>query len=70
MTEIHTYRCDVCGKEFAFEDECRKHEMKCKTAGLTKSPSKQAGRLFVGAKSRVSIYRTKPPKISLKFCAF
>lgn len=37
---------------------------------INKSPSKQAGRLFVDAKSRISIYRTKPPKISLKFCAF
>ena len=37
MTEIHTYLCDVCGKDFAFEDECRKHELKCKTAGLEKS---------------------------------
>lgn len=27
MTEIHTYRCDVCGKEFDDEDNCRKHEM-------------------------------------------
>lgn len=25
MTEIHTYRCDVCGKNFDFEDDCRKH---------------------------------------------
>ena len=37
MTEIHAYRCDVCGKEFAFEDDCRKHEMEHKTAGLEKS---------------------------------
>ena len=34
MTEIHTYRCDVCGKEFAFEDECREHEMEHITAKL------------------------------------
>ncbi len=27
MTEIHTYRCDVCGQTFDFEDDCRKHEM-------------------------------------------
>ena len=27
MTEIHTYRCDVCGKTFDDEDDCRKHEM-------------------------------------------
>ena len=37
MTEIHTYRCDVCGKTFDDEDDCRKHEMKCKTTGLEKS---------------------------------
>lgn len=37
MTEILTYRCDVCGKEFAFENECREHELKCKTTGLEKS---------------------------------
>lgn len=27
MTEIHTYRCDVCGKTFNDEDGCRRHEM-------------------------------------------
>ena len=27
MTEIHTYRCDVCGKEFNDYEDCRKHEM-------------------------------------------
>lgn len=27
MIEKHTYQCEVCGKEFAFEDECREHEM-------------------------------------------
>lgn len=37
MIEKHTYQCEVCGKEFAFEDECREHEMKHKTAGLEKS---------------------------------
>lgn len=37
MIEKYTYQCEVCGKEFAFEDECREHEMKCKTAGLEKS---------------------------------
>lgn len=37
MIEIHTYRREVCGKEFAFEDECREHEMKCKTARLENS---------------------------------
>lgn len=40
MIEKHTYQCEVCGKEFAFKDECREYELKCKTAGLTKSPSK------------------------------
>lgn len=34
MTEIHTYRCDICGKTFAFEDECREHEMEHITAKL------------------------------------
>lgn len=37
MTEITTYKCDVCGKEFTFEDECLAHELKCKTAGLEDS---------------------------------
>lgn len=37
MTEIHTYRCDICGKDFNFEDDCRKHEMEHKTAGLETS---------------------------------
>ena len=27
MTEIYTYRCDICGKTFDDEDDCRKHEM-------------------------------------------
>ena len=27
MTEIHTYRCDVCGKTFDDEEDCRRHEM-------------------------------------------
>lgn len=34
MIEKHIYQCEVCGKEFAFEDECFAHELKCKTAGL------------------------------------
>ena len=34
MTEIHTYRCDVCGKTFDDEDDCRKHEMEHITAKL------------------------------------
>ncbi len=37
MIEITTYKCEVCGKEFAFEDECRAHELKCKTEGLENS---------------------------------
>lgn len=37
MTEIHTYRCDVCGKIFDDEDDCRKHEMEHKTAELKTS---------------------------------
>lgn len=37
MTEIHTYRCNICGKDFDDEDDCRKHEMEHKTAGLEKS---------------------------------
>lgn len=27
MTEIYTYRCDICGKMFDDEDNCHKHEM-------------------------------------------
>ena len=34
MTEIHTYRCDVCGKTFDDEDDCRKHEMEHNAAKL------------------------------------
>ena len=34
MTEIHTYRCDVCGKTFDDEDDCRKHEMEHNVAKL------------------------------------
>ena len=34
MTEIHTYRCDVCGKTFDDEYECREHEMEHITAKL------------------------------------
>ena len=26
MIEKHIYQCEVCGKEFAFENECREHE--------------------------------------------
>ena len=34
MTEIYTYRCDICGKTFDDEDDCREHEMKHKAAKL------------------------------------
>ena len=27
MIEKHSYQCEVCGEEFAFEDECGEHEM-------------------------------------------
>ena len=27
MIEKHIYQCEVCGKEFAFENECREHEV-------------------------------------------
>lgn len=37
MTEIYTYRCDVCGKDFDDYNDCRKHEMEHKTAGLKTS---------------------------------
>ena len=34
MIEKHIYQCEVCGKEFAFEDECREHEMEHITTKL------------------------------------
>ena len=34
MTEIHAYRCDVCGKTFDDDEDCRKHEMEHITAKL------------------------------------
>lgn len=34
MTEIYTYRCDICGKTFDDEDDCRKHEMEHNAAKL------------------------------------
>lgn len=37
MIEKHIYQCEVCGKEFAFKNECLAHELKCKTAELEKS---------------------------------
>lgn len=37
MTEIHTYRCDVCGKDFDDYNDCYKHEMEHKTMELEKS---------------------------------
>lgn len=27
MIEVTTYKCEICGKEFDYEDDCRKHEM-------------------------------------------
>lgn len=37
MTEIHTYRCDVCGKDFENKEDCREHEIEHTTAGLKTS---------------------------------
>lgn len=37
MTEIHTYRCDVCGKTFDDYGDCYKHEMEHKATGLKTS---------------------------------
>ena len=37
MTEILTYRCDVCGKTFDDYDDCYKHEMEHKATGLKTS---------------------------------
>ena len=34
MTEIYTYRCDICGKTFDDEDNCHKHEMEHNAAKL------------------------------------
>lgn len=34
MTEIYTYRCDICGKTFDDEDDCREHEMEHNAAKL------------------------------------
>ena len=34
MTEIYTYRCDICGKTFDDEDDCLKHEMEHNVAKL------------------------------------
>ena len=34
MTEIYTYRCDICGKTFDNEDDCREHEMEHNVAKL------------------------------------
>lgn len=34
MTEIHAYRCDICGQIFDDEDDCHKHEMEHNTAKL------------------------------------
>ena len=37
MIEKRIYQCEVCGKEFNDEEDCREHELKCKTAGLEES---------------------------------
>ena len=34
MTEIYTYRCDICGKTFDNENDCYKHEMEHNVAKL------------------------------------
>ena len=34
MTELCTYICDTCGKEFDNEEDCRKHEMEHTIAPL------------------------------------
>lgn len=34
MIEKHIYQCEVCGKEFNDEEDCRKHEMEHITAKL------------------------------------
>ena len=34
MTEIYTYRCDICGKVFDDEDNCLEHEMEHNAAKL------------------------------------
>lgn len=34
MTKLCIYQCDICGKDFEFEDDCRKHEMEHITAKL------------------------------------
>ena len=34
MTEKHIYQCEVCGKEFNDEENCRKHEMEHNAAKL------------------------------------
>ena len=34
MIEKHIYQCEVCGKEFNDEEDCRKHEMEHNAAKL------------------------------------
>ena len=34
MIEKHIYQCEVCGKEFNDEEDCRKHEMEHNVAKL------------------------------------
>lgn len=36
MTEVTTYKCDVCGKVFNNAEYCHSHELGCKTNGLGK----------------------------------
>ena len=34
MIEKHIYQCEICGKEFNDDEDCRKHEMEHKAAKL------------------------------------
>ena len=34
MIEKHIYQCEVCGKEFNDEEDCRKHEMEHNAASM------------------------------------
>lgn len=47
MIEKQIYQCEVCGKEFTFEDECLEHELKCK--------NRRAGK-FCGYDGQLSQY--------------
>ena len=37
MTEITTYKCDFCGQVFDDEEECIRHEWKCRYEDLYKT---------------------------------